>query len=129
MRKLLIPALLGLVVALPAEARPRPYNPVAIVKNWYRQYLHREPESSGIQGWVDQLRQGEDPTYLLSVLLADKEYYQNAGKTPKGWIAALYEDLAGRAPTRREMRYWLNRLEEQTYQEVAYALLRKFGGG
>jgi hypothetical protein len=75
MRKLLLPALLGLVVALPAEARPRPYNPVAIVKNWYRQYLQREAEPSGLEGWVAQLRQGEDPTYLLSILLGGQEYF------------------------------------------------------
>jgi hypothetical protein len=105
MRKLLFAALLGLAVALPAEARPRPYNPLAIVKNWYRQYLHREAEPSGLEGWVAQLRHGEDPTYLLSILLGGQEYFQNAGGTSTGWITALFEDLAGRAPTRRELRY------------------------
>jgi hypothetical protein len=129
MRKLLIAAFLGLVVALPGQARPRPYNPVAIVKNWYRQYLHREAEPSGLEGWVAQLRQGEDPTYLLSILLGGQEYFQNAGGTPTGWITALFEDLVGRKPARRELRYWRHRLEGQTYQEVAYDMLRKFGGG
>jgi len=114
---------------LPGEARPRTSNPVAIVKNWYRQYLHREAEPSGLEGWVNQLRQGEDPTYLLSIILGGQEYFQNAGGNATGWITALFEDLAGREPTRRELRYWRHRLEEQTYQEAAYDLLRIFGGG
>ena len=64
--------------------------------------------------------------HLLSVLLADHEYYQNAGGTPEGWLETLFQDLAGREPTNREYRYWLRRLEDETYQEVAYKLLRKF---
>ncbi len=129
MRKLLLAALVGVFVALPAQARPYRDNAVAVVKNWYRQYLHREAEPSGLHGWVTQLRQGQEPRYLLSIFLSDSEYYQNAGGTPRSWITALYEDLAGREPSPREMRYWLDRLEDQTYQDVADALLGRFGGG
>ena len=127
MRKLLLAALLGLCLVSPEQAQPYRDNAVAVVKSWYRQYLHREAEPSGLQGWVTQLRQGQDPTYLLSSLLASQEYFQNAGSTPAGWIKALYWDLAGRRPTFRETRYWQGRLEDETYQEVAYALLLKFG--
>jgi hypothetical protein len=128
MHKLLLAVVLGACVLAPAQARHhhRP-SAVALVKSWYRQYLHREAEPAGLQGWVSVVRQGHDPRYLLSVFLADREYFQNAGGTAEGWIESLFNDLAGREPTDREYRYWMGRLENQTYQEVAYALLGKFG--
>jgi hypothetical protein len=125
---------LGLVTAAtPARAqfyRDRPArsetSAAALVRSWYRHYLGRDVEPSGLYYWVDQLNNGASPTWALSQILASDEYYARAGKTQEGYVKALFQDVLGRKPTRREYRTWLERLEDQTFQEFTYDFLKRY---
>lgn len=121
----LIPALvLGLaVLATPADAQYGQDDAVAIAKYWYRHYLHRQAEPSGLTGWVNNLRAGADPDQLLSLFLGGDEYYAQVGGTPGRLVEALFWDVLGRRPTARERRYWASRLGSETNQEMIYAFL------
>jgi len=109
--------------------RAYPERPEALVKSWYERYLHREPEYPGAQGWVDALRQGQPPEAVLAMILSSEEYYGNAGNSPSGFVQRLFLDIAGRAPTPRELDYWVHRRMSQSERhDVAYALLQRFPG-
>jgi hypothetical protein len=127
MRKLILAICLGLLVVAPLRAQYYGYNDVAVVKDWYRHFLHREAEPGGLNGWVNQLRQGQEPAYLLAQIVSGDEYYTKAGANDEDWLVALYQDLTGREPTSRELRYWMGRLDRQTHIEVAYSLVKRYG--
>jgi len=101
-------------------------NSVATVKNWYRQFLRRDPEPSGLMHWSEALRQGNPPALLLSGILGSDEYYNIAGGSPNSFVRSLYLDLAGREPTPRELAYWTSRLNTEYPKDVAYAILTRF---
>ena len=125
----LIPALvLGLaVVVAPVQAEYYGQDEaVAIAKSWYRNYLHRKSETSGLTGCVNNLRAGVDPDYLLSLFLGGDEYYARVGSTRLGLLRGLFRDVLGRRPTSREARSWAGRLESQTNQEMIYDFLQRY---
>lgn len=98
--------------------------PSELVRSWYQQYLGREPDP-GAQGWVNQLRGGTSPADVLASILGSDEFYRKAGSTPEGYIRALFQDVAGRAPTEAELRYWARQLWRIGRRAVALALLNQ----
>jgi hypothetical protein len=126
MRTLLSATLLGLVALSPLSAQgDRAPTNVALVKSWYRYYLRREPDPAEVQAWTNLLRSGRDPNRLLAKFLSSDEYYNQVGKSPEAWVKAVYQDLTGRRPGRRDVRYWTRKLERQTYRKVAYAMVTR----
>ena len=97
----------------------------ALVNAWYHRYLGRDMDP-GAAGWMDKIRiGGEEPSAVLSGILASPEYYQRGGGTPSGFVNQLYADVAGRQPSRGEMGVALNRLGVVDRQGVAYDVLRQ----
>jgi Domain of unknown function (DUF4214) len=127
MRRLVVFALLGLLLCGPVStAQPSGDSTVTTVKNWYRQFLRRDAEPSGLMSWSDALRQGNPPALMLSAILGSDEYYNNAGGTSNGFVRSLYLDLTGREPTVGELAYWSNRLNTEYPREVAYGILTRY---
>jgi hypothetical protein len=114
-------------VFLFANRAPSQDNAVTVVKSWYRQYLSREPDESGMDHWVNALRSGAPETQILSQFLGSKEYIRKAGKNPRGFIRKLFRDFKERGPSREEMDDWAPRLKDRSYQEVAYEFLQAIG--
>ncbi len=83
---------------------------VRLIVNWYRKYLHQDPDPAGLQGNLYSLRNGAKPQDLLAGLLASGVYYQQQGGRDDSWILGLFHDLLGREPSRREMNSWLDYL-------------------
>jgi hypothetical protein len=125
-RLLIIPALLLVVVAAPTPAQHRHHGARALVNRWYERYLLRELGPREGQGHVDALRSGMDPNEVLAHILGSQEYYDKAGQTPDGFVRRLYADLAGRAPTDRELAYWKAEVHRQPLSNLAYSLLTRF---
>jgi len=125
MARLLLPALLLLVVAVPTPAQPRDREARALVERWFQRYLNRDTGGYG-QYFVDALKAGAEPNEVLAGIVGSQEYYQNAGGTPPAFVRRLYRDLARRAPTDRELGYWEAEVQRQSLRDVAYALLTRF---
>jgi len=141
MRRFLVPAALGLLaLATPAlpqwlpDARrahemhhyARPDQAEQLVRGWYLKYLNRDVDPTGYQSWVNGLRSGTSPEMTLAGILSSDEYYMKGGSTPEGYVQTLFRDLAGRAPTPREMDYWVRRVCTEPRNDVAYAMVTRY---
>src|SRR5207249_1271157 len=109
----------------PPQADVVAVDPVALVQNWYRQFLDRDAEPAGLASWVDQLRRGQPPAAILAAILASDEYYQRAGSTPEGFVQALFRDLTGQVPPPQEFREWVRRVRPENRKEIAQDLLQR----
>lgn len=125
-RLLIIPALLLVVVAAPTPAQHRVRGARALVTSWYGRYLERGLGPGEGLGHIDALRSGVDPNEVLAGILGSQEYYYKAGQTPDAFVRRLYADLAGRAPTNRELAYWSAEVYRQPLRNIAYSLLTRF---
>src|SRR3954452_19949168 len=130
MRRAILPALLLLLCVLPSNAQYGRYghsgtrDAQRTVARWYERFLDREPDTYSVS-WVQSLQSGQSPEQVLSGILGSDEYYTRAGGTPDRFIRRLYDDLAGRRPTRREEQYWVRRLYHSSRADVAYSILSR----
>lgn len=124
MKRVLLSALLLLALTIPGQSQYPPDSAEVTVAQWYKRYLGRTPDPYA-GGWVDALRNGADPNQLLAGILGSNEYYNNAGRTPAGFVIELHMDLLGRRPTAGELRHWVNRVYRDSRTDVAYDLLTR----
>jgi hypothetical protein len=99
-------------------------SPEDLVRSWYVQFLHREPDPLW-SVWVEAVRNGQEPNAVLAAILSSQEYYDKAGGTPEGFVQALFQDTTGRRPTPEEMGYWIRRVVDRDRTDVAYAVLTR----
>lgn len=62
------------------------------------------------------LREGSTVEEILVAILDSSEYYDQAGGTDEEFVAALYQDLLGRAPNQVGDDYWVGRLADGAAQ-------------
>jgi Domain of unknown function (DUF4214) len=68
------------------------------VRQLYERLLRREPDPSGLMGWVSFLNQGGTEEALKAQLLGSAEYFSRfGGGTAAGFLEALYGDVLGRS--------------------------------
>ncbi|HET6884087.1 MAG TPA: DUF4214 domain-containing protein [Pirellulales bacterium] len=80
-----------------------------VVNDIYQDFLHRPPSTQDMNYWSGVMAtQGERA--VLTAVLASPEYFQNAGATDAGYVAALYRDVLGRTPGPAEQQYWVSQL-------------------
>ena len=79
----------------------------AVVAMWYQKYLGRDPDASGLQAWVQELRRGGR---VEASILGSDEYYVRHGNVPEGFVTGLYVEVLGRQPSVDEVQGWLVRL-------------------
>jgi hypothetical protein len=82
-------------VALAIEQSAEPQG--QIVERLYRRLLHRAAEPDGLATWPAFLAAGGTGTQLEAQLLGSPEYYQAHGGSNTAFLAALYQDVFGRA--------------------------------
>jgi hypothetical protein len=120
MRALLYGAVVALLL-IPAAAQAQA-PPDQTVRGWYEQFLKREPDPGAV-GWVASLQKGTEPNRVLADIVGSQEYFQNAGSTPQGFVAAVYRDLLGRQPTPAELDYWTAQFQGNKLSRLAYAMI------
>ena len=74
----------------------------------YQLMLGHGPDPGGRAYWVSRLVSGGYDESLLAALAASPEYYAKHGRgTDRGFVAALYRDLLGRAGSAGEVASWV----------------------
>jgi len=130
MRRVILPALLLLLFALPSSGQYSRYGGYAdrdasrTVARWYERFLGREPDPYSAT-WVNALRRGSEPEQVVSGILGSDEYYRRAGSTPEGFVRQIFLDLVGNRPPPRQMDYWVRQLYHRSRDDVAYAILTR----
>jgi Domain of unknown function (DUF4214) len=78
-----------------------------LVQSWYTRFLHRSPTLPEIAQWISMLAGGATDEEVEAAILDSPEYFgTRAGGTNAGFIAALYQDVLGRAPSAAEQAQW-----------------------
>ena len=91
----------------------------------YLTYLGRPADAGGLAFFTGLLGQGGSVETVRAQLLASGEYLANHGGTSAGFVAGLYADTLGRAPSPAEAAYWVGRLGRGASREdVALGFLR-----
>jgi hypothetical protein len=68
-----------------------------VVEQLYQTYLHRAADPTGLSNYVAFLDHGGSIEQLRAVLLSSDEYYFGHGASNDSFLAALYQDVLGRA--------------------------------
>ncbi len=110
-RILTIAAATLLVLGGTASAHAQQYDGTTqVVQNWYRHFLGRDMDPSGVSFWVPRLR-SQPPQQVLAGILASDEYYNRNGGSPQGMVLGLYRDVLNRTELRQQdVDYWVNRM-------------------
>jgi hypothetical protein len=82
-----------------------------LVKSWYEQFLNRIPAPGEGDPFVAQLKAGATEEQVEAILLGSTEFDQEAGGTDAGFVAALYQDVLGRAPSGTESSTWVGAIQ------------------
>ncbi len=85
-----------------------------LITGSYQQYLGRGPDGAGLAQWLVLMNRGLTIQEMERGFLASDEYYGRAGGNARGWVAALYRDVLGRAPSASETSAWTSTLARGT---------------
>jgi Domain of unknown function (DUF4214) len=125
-------ALVSVAVLLclaPSPGQAQVYgDPSSLVDYWYRTYLGRAPDPSGLASWTAQLNQGNAPDAVLAAILGSAEFYAKAGSAPEGFIMLLYQDILKRSPSPNELAFWVGRMYTEDRQTIADEILTQNPG-
>lgn len=80
------------------------------VNRCYRIALGREPEESGINGWVNKLNSGETCGVSVAYGFVYSSEFQNAGYDNPTYVDKMYNMLLGREPDKDGKEYWVRNL-------------------
>jgi hypothetical protein len=105
-----VPLAMGIVQSLEARAD--------FITSEYQTLLHRSPDGSGLNSWLNQLNGGQSREAVEAGIVSSHEYFATHGDNNAAWLTNLYQDLLGRSPDANGFADWLNRLAggESTYQ-------------
>ncbi len=94
------------------------------IDNFYRAYLGRGVDPSGLQFWLQVWAANNGPEPVQAGLLGSMEYFINrGGGTNAGFVQALYNDVLGRSAGPSEVAFWVNTLATRSRAEVAMGFL------
>ena len=82
----------------------------ALINGYYQQFLGRNADASGLQGWLNFLALGGRAEDVLTGILRSDEYFARNGSTNDGFVKALYHDLLGRTASAAEVAGWVHAL-------------------
>jgi hypothetical protein len=82
-----------------------------LINSAYRQYLGRDAEPAGLNGWLNALQGGLSEDGFRAYLLGSAEAYARAGNQPGGWVKYAYENALGREPEPAALAGWTHFLQ------------------
>lgn len=70
-----------------------------VVTNFYHDTLNREPDASGLSGWISAAQHGMPVAQIASAFYSSPEYFQSVGNSDyRTWVSDLYRKLLLREP-------------------------------
>jgi hypothetical protein len=97
------------------------------VADWYRRYLRREVDQTGLDVHVRAYYQ-TGPEATLAGLLGSEEYYRLWGGTPRRFVEGLYADVLQRGATPEERSQWERQVGRKTRTQIALDFLQAARG-
>ena len=83
----------------------------ALVREYYRRYLGRDPRRRELTAWQEKMSGGTPPSEVVVTLLAEDEFYRRAGRDDEDWIVGLFGATGGTRPQDSQVDYWQDRLD------------------
>jgi hypothetical protein len=77
-----------------------------LIRQAYQYFLGRQPDAAGLDAWNAKMNQGLSDVGFVANVLGSGEYFARHGSTNAGFIAGLFKDLLGRAPSVGEVTTW-----------------------
>jgi hypothetical protein len=77
-----------------------------LVTTDYTTFLHRLPDTVGLDSWVSALQSGLPSERMDAAFAASPEYIASKGGIGSGWIQALYQDLLHRIADSAGLTFW-----------------------
>ena len=75
---------------------------------------------------ADQLRRGETPESVLSILLAGRAFYDYCGGTDAGFVAQIIGDIGHHEAKGQEVSRLFRRLQTENRRDLVYSLLLRY---
>jgi hypothetical protein len=100
-----------LIAAAAPMAQAQDFAHVRLVESWYERYLGRGADAGGLNNFVQSLCQGNSIPAVEANVLASTEYYDRNGCNDPAFIAALYRDVLGVAPTPQQIHNDVHQLQ------------------
>jgi hypothetical protein len=83
----------------------------SVIRGFYLDTLGREPDASGLRGWISAAQSGMPVAQIASAFYASPEYFATTGRNDyKTWVEDLYVKLLLRAPETSGVNGWVGAL-------------------
>jgi hypothetical protein len=106
--------------------RSYPDQPEELARTWYQNYFRRDPDPREVRWVADQLRRGETPESVLSMLLAGRDFYDYCGGTDAGFVTQLIGDIGHHEAKGQEVSYYYRRLQTESRRDLVYSMLLRY---
>ncbi len=81
------------------------------IRNYYVNYLRREPQSTEMQAWMDHFNRGRSKAELPISLLGSQDFYDSVGQNNTAFINQIFRVVVGKPPSQIELNQWLQALQ------------------
>jgi hypothetical protein len=94
-----------------------------IIQQYFQEFLLRPADAQGLAYWRDQVwKRDGGPENVIAGMISSSEFFQSAGATNAGWVAALYQRLLNRTPDAQGLAYWVQALNSHQLTESQVVL-------
>jgi len=100
-----------------------------LLRNDYQTLLNRDADPAGLAAWLQKMRSGVPEQQILTAFVSSGEYFAIKGGNNSAYIAALYEDVLGRAADQPGLTYWSKQLQSGARRGTIAAAFVRSGEG
>jgi len=87
------------------------------VTDFYKTYLGRIPDSSGLDYWTNQIINGKQTPQQVALGFTSSPEYTKKNKSNEEYVKDMYMSYLGRTPDEAGYKYWVNALNNGTPRE------------
>lgn len=96
-----LPPGVGFLAGVPGNGTPQTF-----VQNLYRELLGREPDPTGLAGWVSYLQAHDDILGRANVI----QDFMNSAEYKAHYVTTLFQLFLERAPSNADLAYWTQKM-------------------
>lgn len=83
-----------------------------LVRDWYRDYLGRDPAPELLSAWTSSLQGGMSPVDVQASILGSDEFFLQQGRDRQTFVLETLQSVTWSEPTVAELRRWTDRLND-----------------